>query len=148
MWDVMPGKGACLCGETRFTANKMRPEVGACHCEMCRKWGGGALMAVDCGTDVRFEGEDNIARFSSSDWAERGFCKKCGSHLFYRLKSSGQYIMPVGLFDSDENLSFDHQIFIEEKPHYYSFANETHNMTGEEVFAQFAAASEPDEGKH
>ena len=24
----------------------------------------------------------------SSAWAERGFCKNCGSHLFYRLKEN------------------------------------------------------------
>lgn len=25
-------------------------------------------------------------RFASSDWAERGFCKTCGTTLFYFLK--------------------------------------------------------------
>ncbi|NIT13149.1 MAG: GFA family protein, partial [Candidatus Dadabacteria bacterium] len=52
---------------------------------MCRKWCGGPLMAVNCGTDVTFEGEDNITVYDSSSWAERGFCSGCGSHLFYRL---------------------------------------------------------------
>ena len=46
--------------------------------------------------------------------------------------------MPVGLFDNSEELKFDHQIFIDEKPDYYSFSNETKNMTGEEVIAQFS----------
>ena len=27
--------------------------VGACLCSMCRKWGGGPLLAADCGTDPR-----------------------------------------------------------------------------------------------
>ena len=51
--------------------------------------------------------------------------------------------MPAGIFDNSEGLVFDHQIFIDEKPEYYSFANETKNMTGEEVFAMLAASSEP-----
>ena len=59
------------------------------------------MIAVDCGTDVTFEGEENISVFESSEWAERGFCKECGSHLFYRLKATHQYIMPAGLFDED-----------------------------------------------
>jgi len=87
---------------------------------------------------VSFKGEEFLATFSSSDWAERGFCSKCGTHLFYKLKESGQYIVPVGLLDVAPGLNFDHQIFIEEKPAYYDFANDTKNMTGEEVFAQFA----------
>jgi hypothetical protein len=109
---------------------------------MCRKWGGGAFLAVECGSDVSFKGEDNIGVYQSSEWAERGFCQKCGSHLFYRLKQNNQYFMPVGLFDNSEGLIFEHQVFIDEKPEYYSFANETKNMTGAELFAQFAPTLE------
>ncbi|GEM_PF-4418387 len=85
MSGSITGKGNCLCGAIRITAININNNVGACYCGMCRKWGGGPLMAVNCGTNVSFEGEDNISVFNSSDWAERGFCKKCGSHLFYRL---------------------------------------------------------------
>ncbi len=99
-------------------------------------------MATDCGTDVSFEGEENISVFNSSDWAERGFCNKCGTHLFYRLKESKQYIMPIGLFDDQKMFIFDHQIFIDEKPSFYSFSNETNNMTGAEVFAKYTPLSE------
>lgn len=143
MSDVIEGRGSCLCGATRITAKSINQKnVGACHCTMCRKWGGGPLMAVDCGTDVSFEGEKNISVFDSSKWAERGFCNKCGSHLFYRLKESKQYIMAVGLFDDDKLFVFDHQVFIDEKPSFYRFANETNDMTGAEMFAKYAPPSE------
>ena len=101
--------------------------------------GGGPLMAVDCGTDVLFEGEENISVFNSSEWAERGFCRKCGSHLFYRLKESKQYIVPVGLFDDNSTFVFDHQVFIDEKPSFYCFSNKTNNMTGAEVIEHYAS---------
>lgn len=142
MSEPIKANGSCLCGATRTTAKNVSKNVGACHCGMCRKWAGGPLMAVDCGTDVSFEGEENISVFDSSDWAERGFCSKCGSHLFYRLKESNQYIMPVGLFEDDNRFVFDHQVFIEEKPSFYRFANETKDMTGAEVFAKYAPPSE------
>jgi len=64
--------------------------------------GGGPWMAVDCGTDVVFDSKETIAIYNSSEWAARGFCRLCGSHLFYRLKGSGQYMMPVGLFGEAE----------------------------------------------
>jgi len=130
--------GSCLCKAVSITAKKVNPQVGACHCNMCRKWGGGPLMAVDCGTDVEFEGKDNISVFNSSAWAERGFCKQCGSHLFYRIKETQQVMIPAGLLDDDEPFVFDHQVFIDEKPSFYGFENETKNMTGEEVFAVYA----------
>jgi hypothetical protein len=47
----------------------------------------------------------------------------------------GRYILPAGFFELDEGLEFDYQIFIDKKPTYYCFANETREMTGAEVFA-------------
>jgi hypothetical protein len=132
----------CICGEVRIRAAHVSRHVGACHCHMCRKWGGGPFMEVDCGTEVSFEGEQNISVFDSSEWAERGFCSKCGSHLFYRLKDTKQHMIPVGLFDEINNFSFDHQVFIDKKPDYYRFANKTKNMTQSEVFAMYAPEQE------
>ena len=128
--------GGCLCGETRCTANTVAPVVHACHCDMCRKWGGGPSLSVHCGKDVSFDPSENISVYDSSAWASRGFCKKCGSHLFYMLKEQKEYILPAGLFDSDEGFVLDKQIFIDEKPEYYCFANKTTNLTGAEVIAE------------
>ncbi len=61
-----------------------------------------------------------------------------GTHLFYRLKGNNEYVVPIGLFDDQPSVSFESQIFIDEKPEYYSFANETSFMTGAEVLAKYA----------
>ena len=132
--------GSCLCGAVCITANNFNNKVGACHCRMCRKWGGGPFMEVDCGTDVSFDGEDDITVYDSSDWAERGFCKKCGSHLFYRLKESKQHMIPVGLFDDQEPFVFESQVFIDKKPSFYSFENKTHDMTAAEIFEMYGSS--------
>lgn len=95
-------------------------------------------MEVDCGPDITFEGEQHIGIFDSSKWAERGFCKICGTHLFYRLKASRDHMVPVGVFDDDGDLSFERQVFVDEKPHYYSFSNKTQELTGAEIFALYA----------
>ena len=137
--SIQNAKGSCLCGAIKVTVEEMSAHIGSCHCKMCRQWGGGPFLAADCGQKVSFEGEESLSVYSSSEWAERGFCKACGTHLFYRLKEKQQHIMPVGLFEKEDGFVFDHQIFIEEQPPYYKFANETKNMTGEEVFAQFAS---------
>ncbi len=141
MSDGQAQETQCLCGAVKIKAAKVDKHTGACHCSMCRKWGGGPLLAVDCGADVLFEGDENIKVYSSSNWADRGFCSKCGTHLFYRLKESGQYIMPAGLFEHMD-YDFDHQIFIDQKPGWYDFKNDTKNMTGEEVFAKYPPAEE------
>lgn len=137
MLDAIEKSGKCLCGAVRITAKNVGKSVGACHCHMCRTWGGGPLMAIDCGSDVIIDGAENVSVYDSSAWAERGFCRQCGSHLFYRIKESGEHIIPVGIFGSDEGFVFDNQVFIDEKPSFYSFSNKTHDMTGAEIFAKY-----------
>jgi len=93
--------GQCLCGAVSFSSPTTR-EIGACHCGYCRRWGGGPLLAVHCGPDVRFSDPEHITVYQSSDWAERAFCKHCGSHLYYRLLATGEYFVPAGAFDTDD----------------------------------------------
>ncbi|MEX1148116.1 MAG: GFA family protein, partial [Sphingomonadales bacterium] len=114
--------------------------VGACHCGMCRKWGGGPLLAVESVGDIRFEGKEHITLYASSDWAERGFCARCGTHLFYRLRGQHHYAFPAGFLTDTAGLTFTSQIFIDEKPDFYAFANQTRDLTGAEAFAEFGAS--------
>jgi hypothetical protein len=62
MTATIPAIGACLCGKVRITAKAMPVDLSCCHCSMYRKWAGGPFMAVECGTEVAFEGEENIIR--------------------------------------------------------------------------------------
>jgi hypothetical protein len=142
MVDSNAIQGQCLCGDVKVTAVPATGEIHVCHCNMCRKWAGGPALAFDCGTDVSFSDDAAVSVYDSSDWAQRGFCSRCGSHVFYRIRDSGQYFMPVGLFDDDERFEMRQQIFIDEKPHYYRFAGETTNLTGAEVYAMYAPQEE------
>ncbi len=128
-------KGSCLCGAVSVEA-EAHNDVGLCHCNMCRRWSGGPMFSVHCGSNVTLQG-DSITRYQSSDWAQRGFCSCCGTHLFYYLMPANEYILPAGLFQ-DEVFTLTSEIFIDEKPDFYAFKNETHKMTGQEVFEQFA----------
>jgi len=134
--------GVCVCGAVKITATQASNHVGACHCGTCRKWGGGPFVEIECGAEVEFDGEESISVFNSSDWAERGFCKQCGTHLFYRMKENKAHYMPIGLFDNDPDFVFAGQVFVDEKPHYYNFVEKTENFTGPEVFAMFSSPSD------
>nr|WP_213999649.1 GFA family protein [Arsukibacterium sp.] len=131
-------RGSCLCGAVSVKAATKNNNIGVCHCAMCRKWGGGPLLAVECGTEVEFTGVEQITTFNSSEWAERGFCQHCGTHLFYRLKKEGHYAIPAGLFDNADHWKLTEQIFIDQKPAFYSFAEETKMLTGQQVFDQYS----------
>jgi hypothetical protein len=131
--------GSCLCGAVRFTASPQDHEFGACHCSMCRRWSAGPFLSVECGGTVVIEDSACVGFYRSSEWAERGFCTRCGTPLFYRLVGQTFYAVSLEAFDDRSNFQFASQIFIDEKPTYYDFANATKTMTGAEVFAAFAA---------
>ena len=148
MTDAKTYSGGCLCGAVRFKATPRQAKFGACHCDMCRRWTGGPYLAVGCGGDVDFNSLDGVAVYTSSDWAERGFCGKCGTILFYRLKQTGHYQVSLGAFDDAGDLVFTSQIFIDEKPDQYDFANETRKLTGRQVIDAYMAEKTDGAGGH
>ncbi|MCK0097427.1 GFA family protein [Yoonia sp. F2084L] len=129
--------GKCLCGAVSMAVTANGDEVGTCHCDMCRRWCSGPFFEVTC-EDVTFEGEDNITKYRSSEWAERGFCNKCGTNLFYHIIDSEQFQVSIGLMDDQSDLHLSLQVFIDSKPSFYALANQTETMTAAEIFAKYA----------
>ena len=84
---------------------------------------------------ITFQGEDKIKIFSSSEWAERGFCTECGTSLFYHMKEPSMYIMATGAFDDPEQFQLAGEIYVDEKPSGYNFAGDHPRQTGEEFLA-------------
>ena len=136
--------GGCLCGAVRFTAMPRNKDFGICHCSMCRRWAAGPFFARECGGTVEVEDASNLGIYRSSEWAERCFCKVCGTTLFYRLVGKDFYAVAAEAFDDRAGLAMTGQIFVDEKPSYYDFANKTQMLTGAQVFAAFAP---PDAGQ-
>lgn len=132
MSEELPG--GCLCGAVRFRADVAKHEMGACHCGMCRRWSGGVFLAVDC-EKVEIEDETTLGIYRSSDHAERVFCRTCGSSLLWRMRDGSFTVAALQAFDDPSQFSFANEIFIDEKPAGYEFANKTKKMTGQEVVA-------------
>lgn len=129
----MARTGKCLCGKVRFTAEPM-PSLQACHCEICRTWGGGPFLSVPC-RDAEFSGP--VSSYASSDHASRGFCATCGTHLFFWAQDLGIHGIPIGLFADQSGLKFRAELYYDRKPDYYAFENATKHLTGAEYEAKF-----------
>ena len=142
--------GGCLCGAVRYEAKIVEdgPQggLGACHCEMCRRHTGGVMLSVNTGTDgLRFTEDAGLATYESSDWAERGFCKTCGSSLFWRLRAEGPMqgltMICAGTLDDLSGLSLTHEVYVDHQPEGYAFKQDTHRMTEADVMAMVGGAS-------
>ena len=139
--------GHCLCGQVRFAARLATTEFGACHCEMCRRWTGSALLAITVADgDLTLEGVEHVRSYRSSDWAERGWCGTCGSHLWYRVTlegpHKGEYEIPVGLLDDTAGLNMTREIFVDRKPEFFSFAGDHEQLTEAQVLALYGQTTE------
>ena len=136
----MNAKGHCLCSAVSYTAEDVQTDIHSCHCNMCRRWGGGPGFAASVGS-IAFDGEEHISRYDSSDWAERGFCNRCGTNLFFRLKEADHYILMTGAFDDQSVFNLKGEIFIDEKPATYDLAGDHPRLTGDEFMASLQGSS-------
>lgn len=130
--------GKCLCESIEVTVTPNTKNVDICHCDTCRKWYGGPSFALACGSNVELSG-DTISAYRSSEWAERVFCNNCGTSITWRLADgSGENHVNSELFRESKDFPLGTQVFIDQKPDNYDFVQQTHTMTGAELFALFA----------
>ncbi len=130
--------GQCLCGAVRFQAKPAGNAVSICHCGMCRRQMAGPFFAIECGDTFKAEDSPNLGVYSASDYGERIFCKQCGTVIAWRTKDGKFSEVSVNALDGLEDLRLKQEIFIEDKPDYYSFAEKTKQLTGQQVFELFA----------
>jgi hypothetical protein len=110
--------GSCLCGDVAFTVHGPLRPVIACHCSQCRKQTG-SFVAATRADDVRFSADKTLRWFSSSEHAERGFCQKCGSGLFWRQKGRKGLSIFAGALDGPTGFVIEKHIYVADKPDWY-----------------------------
>ncbi|MEM7425607.1 MAG: GFA family protein [Pseudomonadota bacterium] len=130
--------GSCLCGQVRFTAAGPLADVLVCHCRQCRKMSGHCFAATAVPQArfrlIRTEGLEWLA---SSTASKRGFCRVCGSSLFFHHGEDEPIGIAAGAFDDDPPLTVAAHIYVDEAGPYYTI---------EDGCPQFSAAGWRDGG--
>ncbi len=116
--------GACLCGAVRFTAQGRFGPVSVCHCSQCRRWHGapGPYTAVRRDR-LQFQNSRGLAWYRSSERARRGFCRDCGSSLFWERPQANYTAVALGCLDAPTGLRVAHHIFVADKGDSYEIAD-------------------------
>ncbi|MGE0499389.1 MAG: GFA family protein [Rhizobiaceae bacterium] len=116
--------GGCLCGAVRFATIGPLRGVIYCHCTQCRRQSGhyvAATAAADA--DITIEGAENITWYAASADARRGFCRTCGSLLFWKAGDRPTTSILAGGFDTPSGLKGQSHIYVAEKGDYYEIAD-------------------------
>ena len=119
--------GGCLCGAVRFETDVVPETYIVCHCEMCRRWTGAALLGVTVPSDtLRWSGTEHVAERVTSGWGKRAWCKECGTGLYLQSTlddDDDQTELLLGLFDDPNGLRPSHEIWFDRKTDSFAFAD-------------------------
>ena len=115
--------GSCLCGAVRLEVQEpLERAPEACHCTQCRKQTGSYLIAVNVRRSaLNVLGADAVAWYQSSAKVERGFCRVCGSTLFWKPNIEGYEWTGVamGCIDTPLSVAVAKHTFVADKGGYY-----------------------------
>ena len=116
--------GSCACGGVAYQVENGFDELVACHCGQCRKMSGHYYAAArTLRTNFTLTRQETLRWYQSSDVAERGFCHKCGSVLFYRLLEGKNISVSAGSIDEPVGIQISKHIFVADKGDYYTIAD-------------------------
>ena len=116
--------GSCLCGAVRITTSGPLRPVVYCHCGQCRKQSGHFYAATNVANEnLDIEGAENISWYAASSFARRGYCRTCGSALFWKPKDGAYTSVLAGIFDNPTGLEQGYHIFVAAKGDYYDIAD-------------------------
>ena len=124
-------RGACHCGTVVFEVDTPLRDAIACHCTQCRKVSGHYWVASSVPVAAfRVLRDDGLRWFRSSEKAQRGFCKDCGSTLFWLPEEGAVFdwgpppdhaiSFSVSALDAPSGLTVAQHIYAPDAGDYYS----------------------------
>lgn len=112
--------GSCMCGAVMFEISCDLGMPDACHCSQCRKQSGHFYASAEVARDhVTIQGSENITWFQSSEKVRRGFCRTCGSPLFWDPVQRDWTAVAMGAINTPTNVRLAKHIFVADKGDYY-----------------------------
>ena len=112
--------GRCLCGAVTFTIKGELRQVLVCHCSQCRRSSGHQWAATAAPVEaIEIDCQNTLSWYRSSSKAKRGFCRRCGSSLFWQLDGSTSLSIAAGSLNLPTGLSTQEHIYFENASDYY-----------------------------
>ncbi|KAK4189507.1 Mss4-like protein [Podospora australis] len=108
--------GGCLCGSIRYRVDfppdhNFQTSSGTCQCTQCRKQTGGLFFvehfispaSTAFSLTSSSDPSSTMKTYSASPIADRHFCGKCGSFLYWKAKDASQdgLYLAVGSIDEE-----------------------------------------------
>lgn len=129
--EIEVTEGGCLCGAVRYRVNGHLRDVVNCHCRMCQRLHGNfGPHSKARKADITMTRSDGLAWYTTSEVARRGFCRLCGSGLFWEPFAQDATGIVAGTIDGPTGLKSLGHIFVEEKPDFYEICDDLPQFEG------------------
>lgn len=116
--------GGCLCGAVRFALAARPGPVVNCHCGQCRRFHGHyAPYATIARPSLRFDNDFGLSWYQVTGKARRGFCRLCGSSLFWEGFGRDEIDVVAGALDAPTGLATVRHIWTAHKGDYYAITD-------------------------
>ncbi|MGF1610122.1 MAG: GFA family protein [Kiloniellales bacterium] len=117
--------GGCLCGKVRFRVKAPQAQVIACHCRQCRRVSGHYFAASAAAwPDLELTASEGLAWYQSAATSRRGFCRLCGSSLFFDHGPDEPLGIAAGAFDEEPPFKLAVHIWVDEAGKYYELSDD------------------------
>jgi hypothetical protein len=116
--------GRCQCSAVSYRVSGNMRDVVYCHCSQCRRIHGHAPgYSAARKAEMAIEGEENIVWYRASNQAQRGFCRSCGSSLFWKPDGRETVSISAGSINAPTGLKSVRHIYAGDKGDYYQIAD-------------------------
>jgi len=117
--------GGCFCGAVRYEIKGPLRGVVNCHCSECRRLNGNyGSHSKARKNNIKMTKDDGLAWFKISDATRRGFCRDCGSSLFWELIHQDSTGIIAGTIDCPTGLKTIGHIFVKDKSDFYEITDD------------------------
>ena len=142
--------GGCQCGAVRYALLSEPTGASICHCRMCQKAFGNyfaPLAGVPRADLVWTRGKPGS--FRSSEAVERGFCRDCGTPLYYTVLARDRISVSLGSLDDPELVEPEEQFGVEGRLPFFARLHllpedTTEGGTPPELLARMKSRQHPD----
>ena len=118
-------KGSCECQGVVFELIGELRDVVFCHCSQCRKTSGHFWAATQVSkANLNLIKAISLSWYNSSDEARRGFCRVCGSSMFYERKGIDKISVSAGSLETPTSLDRMRHIYVASKGDYYDISDD------------------------
>jgi hypothetical protein len=119
-------EGGCMCGAIRYRLTSRPFDAGYCHCRICQLTSGSPVMAlatVPREDLVLLRGEP--ATCFSSEFAERWFCRDCGTPLaILATYQPGTIDFPIATLDIPDTIAPGFHIWTRSRINWFDTADQ------------------------